>query len=288
MPLLVNGHRVPDTEIEQLADQILRENAPGVGSGSNRELVRFRALQAARKHIVDGILLEDAVGASDVQVSMAQVKDAWRNFFRRYGGEKRYAKRRGLSKKELQRIKERLRARLRREVFLESVVFTNADPSADEIEDYFNHHRAEFSVPEEARAAHIVLHLNGQQDRETARARIEEARERLQGGETFAAVADSCSDCSGNGGDIGWFKRGDMVEAFDDVVFSMDPGGVSDIFETPFGFHLAQVLERRPARVRPLEEVSEQIRHRLVDDRHHQAMERFLLNLRQRATIEER
>ena len=169
---------------------------------------------------------------------------------------------------------------------MKAVVFTDANPSANEIEDYFNSHRAEFSVPEEVRAAHIVLHVNGQQNRETARTRIEEAREQLQAGKTFDAVADSCSDCSGDGGDLGWFKRGEMVEAFDDVVFSIDPCGVSDVFETPFGFHIAQVFERRPARVQALGEVGEQTRRRLVDDRNHQAMEHLLRDLRQRATIE--
>ena len=110
MTLIVNGHRVPDTEIEKLADQILRENTPGDGSGVNWELAKFRALQVAREQVVEDILLEDAARTSNIQVSERQVKDAWRDFFGRYGGEKRYAKRRGFGKKELQRIKERSRA----------------------------------------------------------------------------------------------------------------------------------------------------------------------------------
>ena len=81
-----------------------------------------------------------------------------------------------------------------------------------------------------------------------ARAGIEAALAALEGGEPFAAVADRYSDCPGNGGDLGSFERGVMVEEFDKVVFAMKPGERSPIFRTPFGFHIAEVRSRTTGR----------------------------------------
>ena len=95
-------------------------------------------------------------------------------------------------------------------------------------------------------AAHIVKHVDETHAEADARAGIEAALAALERGEPFAAVADRYSDCKGNGGDLGSFERGVMVEEFDNVVFAMKPGERSPIFRTPFGFHIAEVRSRQP------------------------------------------
>ncbi len=86
-----------------------------------------------------------------------------------------------------------------------------------------------------------------------------EIEDRLKAGEDFSALADQESDCKGNGGDLGWFPRGVMVEEFDDVVFELPPGEQSPIFETRFGFHIVRVLEKRAPGIQPLSEVYDAI-----------------------------
>jgi len=90
---------------------------------------------------------------------------------------------------------------------------------------------------------------------------------RLNAGEDFRTLADQESDCKGNGGDLGWFTRGVMVEEFDDVVFGVPPGQRSSVFETRFGLHIVQVLEKRPPGIRPLSEVYEEISSFLLRSR---------------------
>lgn len=80
--------------------------------------------------------------------------------------------------------------------------------------------------------------------RAAARAEIEEIQRQLVGGEDFSTLARRHSDDPGTreqGGDLGWFRQGRMVKAFDEVVFGMRPGQVSGIVETPFGFHLIKL-----------------------------------------------
>ncbi|MEZ5367171.1 MAG: peptidylprolyl isomerase [Bryobacterales bacterium] len=67
-----------------------------------------------------------------------------------------------------------------------------------------------------------------------ARKAIDEAKAEIDGGATFEEVADKASDCPGNGGDLGWFGRGKMVDEFENVVFAMEPGHVSDVFRSVF------------------------------------------------------
>ena len=101
----------------------------------------------------------------------------------------------------------------------------------------------------------------------------------------LAEVADRHSDCAGNGGDLGWFPRGEMVDEFDAVVFALRVGAISDIFRTPFGFHIATVLERKPAGVRPFKEVETDITAAILNEKRQKAVENFLDRLRARADI---
>ncbi len=99
---------------------------------------------------------------------------------------------------------------------------------------------------EQVHARHILVDKE-----EDARA----ALERIRKGEDFAAVAREVSTDTStreNGGDLGWFPRGQMVEEFETAAFALQPGQVSDVVQTAFGFHIIKVEERDPNR--PLDE----------------------------------
>jgi len=104
-----------------------------------------------------------------------------------------------------------------------------------------------------------VKNAEAPSERQAAWAFMDQIAARLKAGEDFRTLADQESDCKGNGGDLGWFTRGVMVEEFDDVVFETSPGECSSIFETRFGLHMVQVLEKRPPGIRPLSEVYDEI-----------------------------
>ena len=92
-------------------------------------------------------------------------------------------------------------------------------PTRKEIDLYYKTHRSKFHAPERIHVLHIVKNVESASERETASAAMQKIQERLKSGEDFGAVADVESDCKGNGGDLGWFPRGVMVDEFDDVVF---------------------------------------------------------------------
>ena len=118
-----------------------------------------------------------------------------------------------------------------------------------------------YDVPEQIRARHILLRLGQDATPEEVAAVEERARavlERLRAGEEFAVVAQETSEDEGskaNGGDLGFFQRGQMVKAFDEAAFSLEPGTLSEPVRSEYGFHVIRVEEKKAAQHRPFEEV---------------------------------
>ncbi|HKI62404.1 MAG TPA: SurA N-terminal domain-containing protein [Mariprofundaceae bacterium] len=134
----------------------------------------------------------------------------------------------------------------------------------------YEERKSSFSEPEERRAQQILITVNNDATdaaREEARKKIEAALARIKGGESFEQVAKAMSEDSNaeKGGDLGWFKQGTMVPEFDLTAFAMKKGAISDIIETQFGYHLIHLTDIKPARVKPLAEVREQIRADLLN-----------------------
>jgi hypothetical protein len=108
--------------------------------------------------------------------------------------------------------------------------------------------------PEEVRARHILLRVDEERSAEQAREQLAAIRARLASGEDFASIAAEVSDDPGSaaqGGDLGFFGRGQMVPEFEEAAFSAQPGELVGPVETSFGLHLIEVIERRPGGVEP-------------------------------------
>lgn len=150
-----------------------------------------------------------------------------------------------------------------------------ADKSAvtdEQVEErYALHADLDYTVPETVSARHILKKVAPDADddaRKAARDAIEAAAKRIEAGEDFAAVAKEASEDSSaeNGGDLGKFERGRMVPAFEEAAFALSPGQVSDIVESPFGYHVIQVYEKTETRVKPLEDVRDEIVAKIAEE----------------------
>ncbi len=145
----------------------------------------------------------------------------------------------------------------------EKAVQTLLREGGDRLQEAYEKRRSEFDQPEQVRARHILIRKGeSEQEQSAARAKIEALRARLEAGEAFEDLAAEASEDPGSkerGGDLGFFTRGRMVPEFEKVAFSLEPGVVSDVVETSFGYHLIRVEEKRPAQVVLFEEAREQI-----------------------------
>jgi parvulin-like peptidyl-prolyl isomerase len=103
---------------------------------------------------------------------------------------------------------------------------------------------------EQVRASHILLTLADPKEDAAVKAAAQKVLDRAKAGEDFAALAkefgsDGTKDA---GGDLGWFGRGQMVQAFEDAVFAVAPGMIPELVKTDFGYHIVRVDEKRTAR----------------------------------------
>jgi peptidyl-prolyl cis-trans isomerase C len=160
-----------------------------------------------------------------------------------------------------------------------------APPSAGEVEVFYQANRENFHVPESFQAAHVVKHVNRETSPEQAREGIETALAELERGDPFSEVAERHSDCKGNGGDLGQFAAGQMVQEFEDAIRSLESGQRTGIFATPFGFHIAELRARAPAGPATFEEVRADIERVLAMQNQHQVYLRAVAELRARADI---
>lgn len=131
----------------------------------------------------------------------------------------------------------------------------------------------EFDQPEQVRARHVLIRVAPGDDpdaaEQAAREKAEQAAARIRGGEPFEKVAQELSEDPGSkemGGDLGFFPRGRMVKAFEEAAFALEPGTVSDPVQTPYGFHVIRVEEKRPAKRIPFEEAKASLARDLLRD----------------------
>jgi peptidyl-prolyl cis-trans isomerase D len=138
------------------------------------------------------------------------------------------------------------------------------------IESEYAARRSEFELPEQVRARHILIKVDENRSREEAERIVAGLLARNARGESFERLASEHSEDPGSrdrGGDLGLFGRGAMVPPFEEAAFTAPPGEVVGPVETTFGLHLIEVVERQPARVRPLTDVEEALRARLAQAR---------------------
>jgi len=137
--------------------------------------------------------------------------------------------------------------------------------SPADVERYYNQNIQQFQQPEQVHASHILLKTEGKNE-EDVRKRAEEVLKKAKAGEDFAALAKQYSEDTSKdqGGDLGFFGKGRMVPEFETAAFSMQPGQISDLVKSQYGYHIIKVMERKAASTTPLDQVRAQIQQQLT------------------------
>lgn len=192
-----------------------------------------------------------------------------------------------LQEAEKQKIGERSEvveqvAALRRELMLRAVlqeeVGAKVKVEEKEVQEYFTAHPEEFSG-DQVRARHILV-----KSEEEAK----QVLERLAKKESFEELARTLSKdgaTASKGGDLGYFAREQMVPEFARAAFALKPGEVSGVVKTPFGYHIIQVVDRKKGQPFTFEQVKEQLRRRLLDERQNQRFQEWIKGLETGAKI---
>jgi peptidyl-prolyl cis-trans isomerase D len=145
--------------------------------------------------------------------------------------------------------------------------------SPEEVSQYYKDFSEEFWEPKKVHARHILRKADQsapESEKEDAKKKAEEILAMIKEGKPFEELAKEHSQDQGTaveGGDLGFFARGQMVKPFEEVAFALTPGEVSNVVETRFGFHIIKVDEVKEEGTKPIEAVEEQIRTSLTEER---------------------
>jgi parvulin-like peptidyl-prolyl isomerase len=158
------------------------------------------------------------------------------------------------------------------DVFRTETMETNPVTDA-EVQAFYDENPDYFVVPMSFEASHILI--EDAEHTPEKLAEIEAILARVQAGEDFAELAKEYSEDSGsaaNGGELGSFSEGDMVEPFEEACKALNPGEVSGIVETDYGYHIIKLTSKTDAGVTPVEDVSESIKEYLADEKATEAL----------------
>jgi peptidyl-prolyl cis-trans isomerase C/foldase protein PrsA len=173
--------------------------------------------------------------------------------------------------------KESLRQRLLIEKVINRVSQLTSPIDEHALRKYYKKHRSLFAVPDQVRVRQIVV-----KDRQEAEGLLR----RIKRGESFEELArrHSIGPEAEIGGDLGFFGRGDMPVEFD-VVFSLKAGETSDVVQSPYGYHIFQVVAKRGQSESDFDEVKDQVQKMMVREEEDKIFQKWLRNVKKRASI---
>ncbi len=284
MALIVNGEIIDESLI---AEEVLRlrPDYQKVFQDQSPEKQEAQLKDWAKENVIERILIQQAVGKDQRKIPVKMIRETFEKMKKEHGGTNAFYQKFGLTKTDDPKIKKDVDLQLRVERLIGEITEDVPKPSVDEASSYYNENIGKYTIPEQVRAAHIVKYVNESTSPKQAREAILEVQKDLKSGKPFEALADELSDCPGNGGDLGYFTRGQMVQAFEDVVFSMNPNQISGVFETEFGFHIAKVMDKKSSQPVEFEQAKGGIIRQLHEELRNKKIEDFVDRLKEKAEI---
>ncbi len=231
--------------------------------------------KAALNQLVQSQLIDQYANDNHIDVSDADVSKKEDDIKSKYppGQFEQILKAQNLTEADVRKI-------LKQQLVVEKAVGANVKVSDADIKAYLAKNHATLDTAEQVRARHILVADAG---------KASEVEAKLKGGAKFEDLAKQYStdpSSKDKGGELGFFAKGQMVPAFQAAAFSQKIGVVGQPVKSPFGYHIIEVEEKKPATVATLANSGEKIKTLLTQQQDQQQIPQFLAGLRGKAKIE--
>jgi peptidyl-prolyl cis-trans isomerase C len=283
----VNGEKIERWEFDNAVKRMEARAGGPVPPDKRDEVLRGVLDQLVAYHLLaqESRARKLAVADADVDARLADIKKS----FPTEEAFKQGIAAQGLT---LDQLKSQAKTSLEVAKVIDSEVNSKVAVQDPEVKNFYDQNLDRFKQGDSVHAAHILIGLPQNPTPEAkseAKAKATAVLKTVKAGGDFATLARANSQDSGsaqNGGDLGFFPKGQMTPAFEEAAFKLKPGTTSGLVETPFGFHIIKVLERRPPRTAPFEEVSGQIKDFLTQGQREQKLEQFVESVKKKGKIE--
>ncbi len=252
-------------------------------------------MEELKKDILEGLIEREVLyqesQKAGIKIADQKVDDQVAAIKKRFPNEEEFKKAlagMGLTEKE---VREQIQHGLAIRELIDQKVANKVVITDEETKAYYDANPQLFNQPEEVKASHILIKVEPTADDATkaaARKKIEDLQQKLRAGGDFAELAKENSEGPSNvrGGDLGYFKRGQMVKPFEDVAYSMKIDEVSDLVETRFGYHLIKVSDKKPEQTLAYADVKDKIAQRLKQEKVEKDATLYVEDLKKGAKIE--
>jgi parvulin-like peptidyl-prolyl isomerase len=191
----------------------------------------------------------------------------------------------------IEAYKKELKDHLLRMKFLRREIKARLSVSEEEIGDYYTKHREAYEGKEAVRIMQILIlfpHNSNENIKAKLREEMNAIHKRLKNGEPFDALAAKYSQepAAATGGDIGFIEKGSMLPVVDSVAFSLKKDEISEVIESPIGFHIIKVMDKRGAGIKPIASVREEIKTKIEQEKMDKKYEEWIKDLRSKSIIE--
>jgi len=285
MALIING--------EQIDDEIIEAEFRHIKSHFERTLQvsccerdpEFRGM--AKDNLISRALLGQESRRRHPEVAEADVSARLTKLIDEAGGETQFYMNLGLPVKDEALVRDNVAGGVRLDKTLQEIYAPEPAPTEAELRACYEANLKYYLTDEEIQASHITKSLQGATSRQEIYQSMRDVRSQLLAGADFAKLAEEHRSGEQQQIDLGWFKRGEFMEEFETIAFSMGEGEISPVFTTQLGFHVCTVTGRRPAVARPFDEVQDDVKNRFLEEYRDKKFNAFLEELKATAKIED-
>ena len=286
---LVNGVAIPmEQYTKELNIQLARVSQQG-------RQVTDEQLATLKKDILESLIEREILYQKSqkvgIQVTDQTVDDQLATIKKRFPNETEYKN--ALSKMNLSEdeVKAQIKRGLSIKELIDQQISSKVVITDEESKAYYDKNPQMFKQPEQIKASHILIKVDAKADetkKAEARKKIEEVQQKLKDGGDFAALAKEHSEgpSSAKGGDLGYFRRGQMVKPFEEAALALKPNEVSDVVETRFGYHLIKVYDNKPEQTLAYADVKDKIIQRMKQEKIEKEATQYVDKLKKDAKLE--
>lgn len=261
-------------------------------SGAGRDKALTEARETLLNRMIDNLLLEQQARKARIVIQDEEVNNAIKDLLaRRKISQDDMLKALEQEGTTLEAYKKGVLDQLMRIRLIQREIKSQVAVSDEEIGEYYSKHREEYEGKDAVRIKQILLPLPKGDDpaaKEKLRADAGAIHKRLMAGEPFDLLSGRYSQgpAAAAGGDIGYIEKGLILREVEEVAFSLPLNQISGIIESPVGFHIIQVIDRRGGGIKSIESVRGEIREKIDQEKMEKKFGEWLDNLRMRSHIE--
>lgn len=286
---VVNGVTISKDAYDRELDFFVRRAAPGGQQIPDVQMAQMKS--EVLESLIDRELLFQESKKKGIQVKSDAVSDQLQKIQQRYPNKEEFKKllsNMGLTESDVQAQIERGMAIQK---LIDKEVTEKIKVSDEETKAFYDKNPQLFQQPEQIKASHILIKVQADapaDQKAEARKKIEDVQQKVKKGEDFATLAKTYSEgpSGPKGGDLGYFRRGQMVKPFEEAAFSLKPDETSEIVETQFGYHLIKVNDKKPAKKMTYTEVKDRLSENLKKQKQDSEANAYIETLRKDAKIE--